>query len=106
MLASHINFMRCLVSSSAFGNPFNPLCFVSKLFVSARKCTGTSNSFIGDDESEDFVMKGGIATNYKIFCLIDSVDVELTFDRVENFLRLVNISEVTSSEFSKNFRSN
>ena len=80
MLDDHRNFMRSLVFSSAFVNLFTPLCFASELFVVNRHCTRMSNDFIDGDETREFAMEGGISMSFRIFCLLNPGDVELTPD--------------------------
>ena len=106
MLYAHRNFMRSLVSSSTFGKLFNTLVFSSKLVVGASQCMRMSDGSIDGDKSREFDMKGGIAMNFQIFCLLYPWDIELTSDGEYNFLRFVQLGKVTSSKFSRLFNSN
>ena len=54
--------------------------FYVKLFVADRQCTIMSNGFIDGDYSGEFAIKGGIAMNFRIFCLLNPGDAELTSD--------------------------
>ena len=71
MLAGHNKFMRSLVSSPAFEKPCKSLCVALKQFVATIQCRRTSDGCIDGDDSSEFVIKGGIDMNFRIFCLLE-----------------------------------
>ena len=58
-----------------------------------------SDGYIDGDELSEFAMKGGIAMNFRIFCLLNPENVGLTSEWEEISLRFVYIGKVTSSKF-------
>ena len=61
--------------------PFNTLCFASIMFVAVWKRTRMYDGCIDGDKPSEFAMKGEIAMNFRMFCLLEPGYVDLTYDR-------------------------